>query len=154
MKLNAFVLFVSDIHRSKEFYTKTIGLEVIHDFGNNVTLSQNIALWNASDHHPIKQKLITKANANQAELYFEDENIEDRYQQLVDTGVEWFQPLHEEPWGQRTFRFFDPDRHLIEVAEPLTVFVENMQKKGLNHQQIHEKTGISLQDIEKILTED
>lgn len=27
--------------------------------------------------------------------------------------------LHDEPWGQRTIRFFDPDDHLIEAGESL-----------------------------------
>nr|WP_321450105.1 VOC family protein [uncultured Carboxylicivirga sp.] len=151
MKLNAFVLFVSDITRSKKFYTDVIGLDIIYDFGNNITLSQNIALWKASEQHPIQQKLDTKTNVNKVELYFEEDKIEDCYQNLVSAEVEIFQHLHEEPWGQRTFRFFDPDHHLIEVGEPLTVFVRNMDNKGMNHQQIHEKTGIPMKDITEIL---
>nr|WP_319400423.1 VOC family protein [uncultured Carboxylicivirga sp.] len=151
MKLNAFVLFVSDITRSKKFYTDVIGLDIIYDFGNNITLSQNIALWKASEQHPIQQKLDTKTNVNKVELYFEEDNIEDCYQILISAKVEIFQHLHEEPWGQRTFRFFDPDYHLIEVGEPLTVFVRNIDIKGMNHQQIHEKTGIPMKDITEIL---
>lgn len=147
MKLNAFVLFVSDINQSKKFYTHVIGLDIIYDFGNNITLSQNIALWKAPEQHPIQQKLDTKADVNKVELYFEEDNIEDCYQKLISAEVEIFQHLHEEPWGQRTFRFFDPDHHLIEVGEPLNVFVANMLNKGMNHQQIHEKSGIPLEDI-------
>ena len=153
MKLNAFVLFVSDITQSKKFYTDVIGLDIIYDFGNNITLSQNIALWKASDNHPIQQKLQTNNTGNKVELYFEDENIEECYQKLISAEVEIFQHLHEEPWGQRTFRFFDPDHHLIEVGEPLKVFVTNMLKKGMDHQQIYEKSRIPLEDIKEILKE-
>ncbi|RKX68718.1 hypothetical protein DRP43_05215, partial [candidate division TA06 bacterium] len=48
-------------------------------------------------------------------------------------NIEFLHEIHEEPWGQRTIRFFDPDNHLIEIGEPLPIFIKNMNiKKQLN----------------------
>ena len=27
-------------------------------------------------------------------------------------------PIRMEPWGQRVFRIFDPDKHVVELGEP------------------------------------
>jgi len=48
-------------------------------------------------------------------------------------------------------RFFDPDGHLIEIGEPMEVFVRNMTKKGLTAKQIAAKSGISIETINSIL---
>jgi len=151
MRLSAFVLFVKDIEKAKRFYTNTLGLKIIYDFGTNITLDQNIGLWQVSDGHTIDKELDTTTPANRSELYFEAEDIDAYYQQLKEHKVSFFQHLHEEPWGQRTFRFFDPDLHLIEVGEPLNVFVNNLKRNGLSDEAISTKTGIPLKNVRVLL---
>lgn len=45
----------------------------------------------------------------------------------------------------------DHDGHLIEIGEPLEVFVGNMGKKELSETQISEKTGIPADTVHKLL---
>jgi hypothetical protein len=66
---------------------------------------------------------------------------------LNNAGIKFLHQINEEPWGQRTIRFFDPDGHLIEIGEPMEVFVNNMSQKGLSAVQISEKSGIPVETV-------
>ncbi|NCU32068.1 MAG: hypothetical protein EOM23_03850 [Candidatus Moranbacteria bacterium] len=48
--------------------------------------------------------------------------IEEAFEKLKSDGVEFLHKIQEKPWGQKTIRFFDPDRHLIEIGEVLKMF--------------------------------
>lgn len=152
MKLHSIVLFVKDIELSKTFYTKLIGLSVVHDFGNNVILSGGISIWQIQQSHIISQKLETASNSNRFELYFEAENLDEINIKLEQNSVKFLHPIHTEPWGQRTLRFFDPDSHLIEIGEPLEVFVMNMHKQGLSPEQISSQSGIPIETVKNLLS--
>jgi len=147
MVFHSTVLFVRDIEVSKKFYTRILGFSVEHDFGKNVIMSNRLTLWEISPEHIINKQLQTTNESNRFELYFETENIENVSDTLNRAGIKFLHALHEEPWGQRTIRFFDPDYHLIEIGEPLDVFVNNMHKKGLTPAQISVKSGIPLQKV-------
>jgi len=144
MVFHSTVLFVNDINVSKDFYIHLLGFSVVNDFGKNVALSNGLTLWEIGPDYVITRKLKTRSKSNRFEIYFETQNIDQAFQVLSQAGVSFLHPLHEEPWGQRTFRFFDPDHHLVEIGEPLDVFVNNMSKRGLTPAQISEKSGIPL----------
>ena len=40
-------------------------------------------------------------------------------------------PVVEQPWGQRAIRFYDPDRHMIEVGEDLVQVVGRFRDQGM-----------------------
>jgi catechol 2,3-dioxygenase-like lactoylglutathione lyase family enzyme len=145
------VIFVKDIEVSKEFYTRYLGFSVEHDFGKNIILSNGLTLWEINPEYIISKQLETKIESNRYELYFEDDNIQEAFGKLERAGVKFFQTLHEEPWGQRTFRFFDPDKHLIEIGEPLPVFVRNMSAKGFSPEQIAAKSGIPPETVRTLI---
>ncbi|MGE0078997.1 MAG: VOC family protein [Bacteroidales bacterium] len=132
MKFHSIALFVKNIETAKEFYTNLLNLTIEHDFGKNIILSNGITIWEIQESHIINQKLKTNNTSNRFELYFEDENIESVQQRLESKKVSFLHTMHTEPWGQRTFRFFDPDNHLIEIGEPMEVFVRNMHNEGLS----------------------
>lgn len=152
MKLHSIVLFVKNIEKSKEFYTKILNQSIVHDFGNNVILSGGISIWQIQQSHIISQKLETSSNSNRFELYFEAENIDEINLKLEQNSVTLLHPIHTEPWGQRTIRFFDPDSHLIEIGEPLEVFVMNMSKQGLSPEQISTQSGIPIETVNNLLS--
>ena len=151
MKFHSTAIFVQDIEKSKDFYTRFLGFSVEHDFGKNVILSQGLTIWEILPEHIINKQLHTRNDSNRFELYFENENIEEIYNILHNAGINFLHKIHEEPWGQRTFRFFDPDNHLIEIGEPLKVFVSNMSKRGLTDSQISEKTGIPIDTVKNLI---
>jgi len=49
--------------------------------------------------------------------------------------------------GQKNIRFFDPYNHLIEIREPLDVFINNLYKNGLTSKQISEKSGVPIETV-------
>lgn len=152
MKFHSITLFVKDIEKSKIFYTNLLNLSIEHDFGKNVILSNGITIWQIQQSHLISQRLETELNSNRFELYFEAENLDEINIKLEQNSVKFLHPIHTEPWGQRTLRFFDPDNHLIEIGEPLEVFVMNMSKQGLSPEQISIKSGIPIETVNNLLS--
>ena len=37
----------------------------------------------------------------------------------IDDRVDLIHPIVEQAWGQRVFRFHDPDGHAVEIGEPI-----------------------------------
>jgi len=147
MVFHSTVLFVKDIEASKEFYTRFLNFPVTYDFGKNVLLSNGLSLWQIQPDHIINNKLETGNESNRFELYFETANLEAIYDKLKSAGILFLHKIHEESWGQRTIRFFDPDNHLVEIGEPMDIFVNNMHKNGLTPMEISRKSGIPLEKV-------
>jgi uncharacterized glyoxalase superfamily protein PhnB len=110
-------------------------------------MSNGLTLWETDPEHIINKQLETTNESNRFELYFEATHIENIADRLILSGIKFLHTLHEEPWGQRTIRFFDPDNHLIEIGEPMDDFVNNMHKKGLTPAQISVKSGIPIETV-------
>lgn len=149
------VIFVADIERSKVFYCDQLEQTIKYDFGKNVELQGGLTLWEIRPGHIIPEKLeiisVRNTSINRFELYFEFDEIEFIYNNLKSTGVEFLHEIHEEPWGQRTIRFFDPDHHLIEIGESLHCFVDRLFRKFKSITQISEKTGIPMETVLELL---
>jgi len=135
MRYTATLLAVRDMERSKRFYYEVLGLEVVADFGANVTLTGGIALqtvdtW-AGFLNRANDEIVFKNNA--AELYFEEDQIDEFAARLAATpGIAYVHPLLEHPWGQRVVRFYDPDGHIIEVGENIAIVVRRFLDSGLS----------------------
>lgn len=151
MVFHSTVLFVANISQSIDFYIRLLNFSIVHDFGKNVILSQGITLWEIQPEHIITKQLETKNNSNRFELYFEIENLSEISNKLVNEGVRFLHTMHSEPWGQKTIRLFDPDNHLIEIGEPLDVFVNNMHNSGLTPAQISIKSGIPIETVDGLI---
>jgi catechol 2,3-dioxygenase-like lactoylglutathione lyase family enzyme len=151
MKFHSSVIFVDNIEKAKYFYIKILNQEIEHDFGKNVILKRGLTIWEVQAEHIINKKLKTYDKSNQFELYFETDFIEDVYKKLKKENIEFLHEIQEEPWGQRTIRFFDYDKHLIEIGESLKIFVNNMYNAGLSVNRISEKSGIPLETVNKII---
>jgi len=50
-------------------------------------------------------------------LYFETSDLKDQFMK-VEPLVELIHPIERQAWGQKVFRFYDPDGHIVEVGEP------------------------------------
>jgi catechol 2,3-dioxygenase-like lactoylglutathione lyase family enzyme len=153
MKLNAFVLFVKDIASARKFYLDTCGFVIEHDFGKNIIFSNGLALWEMPPDHRIAEHNRNKTGSSSSEIYFESETLDEDFRKIKNAGVHILHDIIEEPWGQRTFRFFDPDGHLVEVGETLESLVKNLVNKGMDIGQVSEKTGMHPDLIQKYLDE-
>ena len=70
---------------------------------------------------------------NVCQLSFEEEDL-DGYLEYFGRfpGIEVQRQLHEYEWGQRSLRFYDPDRHIIEVCEAMTTVAKRFLRSGLS----------------------
>jgi uncharacterized glyoxalase superfamily protein PhnB len=64
------------------------------------------------------------------DIYFESDDIEMAYQRLVDRNVEIIHPVEKQAWGQRVFRFYDPDHHIVEIGEPSFIDFAGEEQPG------------------------
>ena len=149
------VIFVSDITTSKKFYQDIFDLEVEHDFKENIVFKNSISLWNIKRAEEIiygsTKSSRFEERTKSVELYFETENIEAVYNSLEEKNVEMVHKLKEEIWGQRTLRFYDPDKFIIEVAEPMENVVLRFSKSGMSDEEVSKKTQMPLEIVKKII---
>lgn len=149
-------LFVKDIEVSKDFYVNTLGLSIDLDFGKNVIFKSGFAIWEIREDHIIPQQIgycnLVNRQSIRFELYFETDAIDEIFAALKAKGVNFLNEIHEEIWGQHTIRFFDPDNHLIEVGEAMSVFIGRFHKMGLTPVQISQKTFVPLETVVKFIS--
>lgn len=154
-KYHSAVAFVRDIEAAKKFYSEVLGMTVELDFGMSIVLEGGLGLWQIYPGHVIPEKLgadaISNRGVNRFEFYFETEDIEKDFEKLQESGTELLHPLQEEPWGQRNVRFFDPDRHVVEIGETLETFVRRLHEQGMTAEQVSDKTSIPVGNVSELL---
>lgn len=117
------VVFVKDIQVSKGFYNEIIGIPIIQDYGIFIHFEGDFTLHQAKElHHTIfgenqseSEELQGKRNID---IYFESNDLETVYAKLLANGVPMIHSIKEQSWGQKVFRFYDPDGHIVEIGEP------------------------------------
>jgi len=148
------LLSVRDIDVSKRFYSEVLDLNVVSDLGANVTLTGGISLQTIDTWKVFIQKSESEVifGGNAGELYFEVEDIEGFCKLLSGRGdVFYVHALHEHPWGQRVVRFYDPDRHIIEVGEDMGVVVKRFIASGLSVGATAARMGVPTAYVEQYL---
>jgi catechol 2,3-dioxygenase-like lactoylglutathione lyase family enzyme len=150
-------LFVRNIEVSRKFYSGLLGLTIELDFGKNVIFKSGLTIWEIQNGHIIPATLgierIADASVNRFEIYFETEDLPEVYRILKNENVRFLHEIHEEPWGQRTIRFFDPDGHLIEIGESMKQFVGRFYKQGLSVEQVSHRTSVPVEQVIRLISE-
>ncbi len=143
------VLLVKDIEKSKHFYNIILGQNIVMDFGRNVGFEGGLAIWEKDyalnlifqeKNHDIK------VGANNSEIYFETEHLDDLHKHLAGE-VTFIHSIREHPWGQRAFRVYDPDNHIIEFAESMESVVIRLNNQALSLEEIAEKSMMPMEFI-------
>jgi hypothetical protein len=123
--------------------------------GKDVILEGGISLWEVWPGHIIPSTLgmdaTLEGRSNRFELCFETEDIDSIYARLQENKVKFLHPLQEEPWGQRTVRFFDPDHHLVEVGETMPTFLKRLYASGLSFEEVSRRTGAPLETVKQLV---
>ena len=135
MKYTSTLIAVKDMDISKQFYHNVLGLNVVANFGANVTSDGGIVLqtldtWKSF----IRMYNVTLPN-NAGELYFEEDDMDAFCNHLKSFDICYVHELYEHRWGQRVIRFYDPDKHIIEVGEKLDAVVLRFIEQGLSPEQ-------------------
>ena len=144
MKYISTLIAVSDMKKSKQFYHDVLGMKVVADFGANVTLDgglvmQTMDTWKSF----IRTDKVLLPN-NAGELYFEEEDLDAFLENLKQFDICYVHPLFEHRWGQRVIRFYDPDRHIIEVGEKLNTVILRFMEQGLSAEETAIRMDIPL----------
>ena len=156
IKFESPVIFVKDIKESKKFYEEHLNQKVRFDFGSNIAFESGLSLWEHKSAHKLifdreTEKISMPERSQTFELYFESDNIEEAFESIKQLNVKFIQILHQEPWGQQSLRFYDPDKYIVEIGESLDSWVKRFYKKNMTAKEIAEKTTLPLKVIEGII---
>lgn len=147
MKLNSTMLVVADINKSVDFYEKVLGLHVIMDFGANKTLTGGLALQTVETYKEFIGTNEICFGGNNFEVYFEEDDFDEFADKLKECDVEYVHPIKEHSWGQRVVRFYDPDKHIIEVGENIEIVCKRFLNSGLTPEQVAERMDVPMKFV-------
>lgn len=115
------IIFPTNLQKSKSFYKNTLGLSIVQDTENFILFEGNFGIhgnakefWSNVFDKP--QANPPFSSNNSLLLYFQTEAIEETFKKLA-TKINLIHPLKKEPWGERVFRFYDPDDYILEMGE-------------------------------------
>ncbi len=147
MKLKNPMFVVKDIDKSVKFYQRVLGLRVVMDFGANKTLTGGLALQTSETWKEFiaTDKIIFGNNAT--EVYFEEDDFDTFINRLKEYSVEYVHPVKEHSWGQRVVRFYDPDKHIIEVGENMKVVCKRFLDSGMTPEQVAERMYVPMKFV-------
>jgi catechol 2,3-dioxygenase-like lactoylglutathione lyase family enzyme len=124
MRHVATIVFVSDVARSTAFYRDVLGLLVEQDHGTIVQFEHGFAIHDGPN---LLGKTYKKPGEFPSEpqgrdnidIYFETDDLEAAHRAVTASGARVIHPIETQEWGQRVFRFHDPDGHIVEIGDPM-----------------------------------
>ncbi|GAA0077028.1 glyoxalase/bleomycin resistance/dioxygenase family protein [Clostridium sp. CTA-5] len=141
MEFKLALLAVKDVNVSKQFYKELFDQKVILDLGKNVTFSGGFAIQEDFAWLTNLSPNSVKEKSNNMELYFEVDNFEAFIKKIQGhKNIEYVHQPKKHEWQQRVVRIYDPDHHIIEIGESMTVIA----KRYLNE-------GYSIEETSKII---
>jgi catechol 2,3-dioxygenase-like lactoylglutathione lyase family enzyme len=117
-------LFVSDIQRSCDFFTRKLGFTVVYVYGEPLFYGQvkrDAARLNLKhmDRPVIDPQLRDREQLLSADMCVDTaDEIKQLYLEFQRAGVEFQQALMRQPWGAKNFVVKDPDGNLLLFAGP------------------------------------
>lgn len=143
MRYAAALIAVEDVARSRRFYEGLLGQAVESDYGENVAFEGGFSIHLKSHLSTLIDGRPVGSRANDAELYFEDDDPAGVAERLTAAGVELIHGPREQPWRQLVARFYDPDGHIVEVGERLERLAWRLSEEGLGLDDISRVTYLS-----------
>ncbi len=147
MKYKCALLTVADIKLSRAFYEDLLEQEVENDYGENVSYIGGFAIHLQSHFQQLIPNKYIHQGGNNFELYFEYDAIEKLALRLKEHRVELLHDVMEQPWRQKVIRFYDPDKHIIEIGESMEFLAYRLFKEG---KEITEISGITYLSESKV----
>ncbi len=150
MKLVCYLIVVEDIGVSRRFYEEVLGQKVLYDHGENIQFESGLSIHQKK--HFAKLTGIAPAAVKQrphnAELYFEEDDLEDFLLRKKPLDIEYIHGLKEQPWGQRALRFYDPDGHVVEIGETMRSVARRFLGQGLTAEETAKRISMPLSFVE------
>lgn len=155
MRYKCPLIVVEDMERSRKFYEELLGQKVILDFGANITFAGDFALQTKESWRGFigEHENTVVFRSNNFELYFEEIRFDEFLDKLESYDAEIIHEMKQYSWGQRAIRFYDPDKHIIEVGESMVTVVHRFIEQGLTIERTAEITQHPVEFVEKALKE-
>ena len=151
MKYQGCLLAVRDISASKHFYENVLHQCAIMDIGVHVTfegfsLQQGYAELIGIDTDSVKDQ------SHNFQVYFEVEDLDKVYAELKNiSNLQWLHEIKEYPWGQRDIRVYDPDKHIVEIAENMNTVIKRFLQQGMSVEEVAERTMFPIEAVKQYL---
>lgn len=147
MKFKNPLLVTADIDKSVAFYKKVLGLRVITDFGANKTLTGGLCLQTLDTWKGFIGTNEITFGSNNTEIYFEEDDFDKFADKLKSLDIEYVHPIKEHSWGQRVVRFYDPDRHIVEVGENIKSVCRRFLDSGMTPEQTAKRMDVPVKFV-------
>lgn len=149
MKYQGCLLAVRDISVSRHFYETVLHQKVMMDIGEHITfegfsLQQGYARLIGMPADSVKEQ------SHNFQLYFEVEDLDSVYAGLKRiSALQWVHEIKEYPWGQRDIRLYDPDRHIVEIAEEMAAVIRRFFDQGMSAEEVAGRTMFPLEVVKQ-----
>ena len=155
MKYSGTLIAVRDMARARALYEGLLGCEVGMDLGVHVAYKDGVFLQEASSWQEFIERDASAISfgGNDAELYFDEHDMDGFLKRLDAFGVTLVHPLKEHGWGQRVVRFYDADKHIIEVGEHMGDVARRFLTQGMTHEQAAKRMDVPMEMLEFFLAD-
>lgn len=122
---------------------------MISDFGANITLTNGVSLQTKESYQEFIgiDKAIT-FSGNDIELCFEEDDFDNFIKKLESINyIEYVHSAYEH--SQRVVRFYDLDKHIIEVGESIKMVCKRFSDMDMNIEQISKRMDIPINLVQK-----
>ncbi|SEU12303.1 Catechol 2,3-dioxygenase [Lacrimispora sphenoides] len=149
MKYQGCLLAVRDISVSKHFYETILHQNIVMDIGSHVTfegfsLQQGYAELVGVVIDSVKEQ------SHNFQVYFEVEDLDIVYAELKNiSGLQWLHEIKEYPWGQRDIRIYDPDKHIVEIAEDMNTVIKRFFSQGMSAEEVAKRTMFPIEVVKQ-----
>jgi catechol 2,3-dioxygenase-like lactoylglutathione lyase family enzyme len=150
MKYICPLLVVSNLKRSRDFYERLLRQKVKADFGENLTFEGDFSLHLKEHYSSLIENKEISFGVNNAELYFEYDDVDGIAAELSANKVEFVHPAQEQPWRQKVVRIYDPDRHIIEIGESMENLCLRLLREGKTEEEVSRITYMPMEFVQSI----
>lgn len=140
MKYKGCLLAVKDISASKHFYEKVLHQNTVMDIGVHVTFEGFSLQQRYAELVGLADDSVKKQSHN-FQVYFEVEDLDKVYAEMkCISDLQWIHEIKEYPWGQRDIRVYDPDKHIVEIAEDMNTVIKRFFSHGMSAEEVAKRT--------------
>ncbi|MBA9086607.1 catechol 2,3-dioxygenase-like lactoylglutathione lyase family enzyme [Fontibacillus solani] len=147
------LLAVKDMAISKNFYEKVLHQKILMDVGVHITFDGGLALQQGYAELVDIPADSVKEQSHNFQIYFQVEDLDTVYAELKRTpGLLWVHEIREYPWGQRDIRVYDPDKHIVEIAEDIGVVIKRFIEQGMSVEEVSKRTMFPIEVVKQYVS--
>ena len=150
MKFQGCLLAVKDMVKSRQFYEEVMKQPVMMDAGKHVGYG-GFSLQQGYDKLIGIQADSILQRSHNFQVYFEVEDLDTVYKRLKELPeLKWVHEIKEYPWGQRDIRVYDPDMHIVEIAEDMNMVIKRFLDQGMTVEQAAERSMYPIEAVKAV----